>query len=427
MTTPEPPQKRLSKLGENHFLTTPVVPNEGIPMPEWVYQSAGILTPSNSVETASMVTAAQQGNIALLPTGGKTQLMTGYPIENERVFYNLSLEKMNRVLDYQPDDMTVTCEPGIPLAALQSTLLERRQFLALEVPLPEQATLGGIVSTNVAGFTQPTYGTPRDLLIGLHAIISGGIEVKGGGKVVKNVAGYDVCKLFTGAWGTLGVLTELTFKVRPLPEIQRVVAWAMPDCATASRLGFEIHQAQLAPLYLLATNELNGTPYLVASLAGTPKRVEWQIDEIDRRLHSAGVSTERMTISQKEANALRDTQARLDSTYLIALRISALPSEQASILQQVQNIPGLRLTASCMNGIINITLLNDQEDGFQQLCKAIPHHANVVWQKLPRNFVESLQIAIWVEKRPDFRIHKAIKQSLDPQRTFSPGRFVGQL
>src|SRR5205085_10716071 len=139
----------------------------------------------------------------------------------------------------------------------------RRQFVPLDAPLPERATLGGLVSTNAAGLWRPTYGTPRDLLIGLRVVMTRGESIKGGGRVVKNVAGYDVCKLFTGAWGTLGVLTELSFKVRPLPETVRTLAWEAPDLVTAAHIGLSLHHTRLAATFLLATNEREGCPELV--------------------------------------------------------------------------------------------------------------------------------------------------------------------
>ena len=158
--------------------------------------------------------------------------------------------------------------------------------------------MGGIVSANQGGFRRAAYGTSRDLVIGVRAIMTGGMQVKGGGKVVKNVAGYDVCKLFTGAWGTAGLLTELTFKVYPLPEGERLLWMPAPDIATAARAGFALHQAQLAPTALLATNEFvlefnrdsGGKAGLIALLQGPAARMDWQTGEIGRMAGEAGLN-----------------------------------------------------------------------------------------------------------------------------------------
>src|SRR5262249_8362846 len=132
--------------------------------------------------------------------------------------------RLNRILDYQPDDMTVTVEAGVTVAELQRTLAERSQFLPLDPPLAARATLGGTVAANVSGPWRAGYGTAPDWLIGLRIAAADGQVVKGGGRVVKNVAGYDLCKLYTGSLGTLGVLYELTFKVMPRPEASAVAA-----------------------------------------------------------------------------------------------------------------------------------------------------------------------------------------------------------
>ena len=182
------------------------------------------------------------------------------------------------------DDLTVTCEPGLTLAALQTALAAKNQELALDVPCPESATLGGIVSANGSGFQRGAYGSARDLLLGVRAVMAGGVAVAGGGRVVKNVAGYDVCKLFTGAWGTLGIITELTLKVRAKVLSKRVMAWETADVAAGAKLGLELHHAQLAPLFLLATNEYQNQPHLIIGMEGAIERVNWQAEEFKRRL-----------------------------------------------------------------------------------------------------------------------------------------------
>ena len=155
----------------------------------------------------------------------------------------LSTLRLNRVLDYQPDDLTITCEAGVTPAHVEHILRQHGQTLALDGPMPQNSTLGGMAAaaTANAGIRRLAYGTPRDALIGMRAVMTGGIEVKGGGKVVKNVAGYDVCKLFTGSWGSIGVLTELTFKVSCLlPETRRRFRLAVsPDAAAAVSVGIQ--------------------------------------------------------------------------------------------------------------------------------------------------------------------------------------------
>src|SRR4029077_853691 len=130
----------------------------------------------------------------------------------------------NRVIDYPARDMTITVQAGLPIAVLQRTLATENQRLPLDVPRPELATLGGALATNVSGPRRYGFGTLRDYVIGITTVNDEGHEVKAGGRVVKNVAGYDLCKLHVGALGTLGVITQVTLKLRPLPEHQQLIA-----------------------------------------------------------------------------------------------------------------------------------------------------------------------------------------------------------
>ena len=180
------------------------------PLPADWPAPAAVVAPNETAVIAPIVKAAEQAGAAIVPLGGGTQRFVGAAPKSDRPYLLLRLNACDRILAYEPDDLTVTCEPGLTLAALQTELAAKNQRLALDIPCPESATLGGIVSTNGAGFQRGAYGAARDLLLGLRAVMAGGVEIAGGGRVVKNVAGYDVCKLFTGAWGTLGVVTEIT-------------------------------------------------------------------------------------------------------------------------------------------------------------------------------------------------------------------------
>lgn len=393
----------------------------------WRQQAVAVVAPGTAAEVSAAVRTAEVANLSLVPCGGGTHLHTGYPPRSDRPFLLLHTARLNRLQDYQPDDMTVTCEPGMTLAALQQALAAHRQFLPIDVPLPARTTLGGIVSTNASGFWRPAYGTPRDLLIGLRAVMTGGEGIKGGGKVVKNVAGYDVCKLFTGAWGTLGVLTELTFKVRPLPELQAVFAWDMPDLATAARIGLDLHHARLAATCLLATNESEGTPRLLLGLHGTAARVDWQAVEFGRRVAAAGISTPVRMLEEAETGALLDRQARLGTDTPLAARIACLPTDLPPLIQALAELPSCSLTAHCATGIVHLATEETDIALIDSVNALQPAQANFVWTRLDASLADREDIALWGEKPEAFFLQEAIKRSLDPRNTFSPGRFLGRI
>lgn len=390
----------------------------------WSARPLATVQPDTSTQVVEIVKVAEAAGIALIPCGAGTQLFTGYPPGAERPYILLSSARLNRILDFQPEDLTVTCEPGTTLDAVQQVVRERRELLALDSPLPERATLGGLVSTNTTGFWRPAYGTPRDLLIGLRAVMTEGVEIKGGGKVVKNVAGYDVCKLFTGAWGTMGFLTELTFKVRTRPEMERVLAWNAPDVATATRAGQQMHYARLAATYVLATNEPDGAPRLILGLHSSTARVDWQTAEFTRLAASAGLTEPPTVLPETEVNALRDRQARNGPDTPLAVRISALLTDLPGLVQTLQTLPNLALTAHCATGVLSLAAPAADPTLIQTVEAQTPKSANRVWTRLDGEFET---VACWGETREDFALQRALKQSLDPRSTFSPGRFLGRL
>lgn len=387
------------------------------------------LSPANTAELAAIITHLEAAGAAIVPLGGGTQIHVGYPPAPERTAIVVRTSRMNRVLDFQPDDMTVTVEPGITLNALQKHLQSRNQMLALDVAFPERATLGGIVSAATSGFWRPAYGTPRDLLIGVKAIMTGSTEIKGGGKVVKNVAGYDICKLFTGAWGTVGIITELTFRVRPRPETERVLGWNVPDLATAARLGFELHQAQLAPTFVSLTNELTGRALLLVGLQGDAVRVQWQADEFAARLRAAGISEEPTLLEPLQFEMLRNGQARNTSYTPIAANISCLPTDLPALVARLEPLlafPRLRLTAHCATGLLSLAAIDVPSGTLAQFLAAFPKPSRVTWLRLDEN-PDKLELPLWGEEQGDFFLHRALKQKLDPNNTFSPGRFYGKI
>ena len=162
----------------------------------------------------------------------------------------LGLKRMCRLIEHEPGDLTTTAEAGIPLAALQGELAKRGQWLSLDPPWAERATLGGILASNASGPRRHLYGSARDLLIGLTVVMADGSVVRGGGKVVKNVAGYDLPKLFIGSFGTLGVIVEATVKLRPRPDVDRLVVARFHHLKDAGGAARAITGSDLVPAAL---------------------------------------------------------------------------------------------------------------------------------------------------------------------------------
>ena len=177
--------------------------------------------PADRAAVSSVMEWAAAQDAAVAPRGGGT--MSGLGNVPARLDLALDLRKCSRVLDFQPDDLTVTVEAGMTLDVLHAALAQGRKYLPLEAPHPARATIGGILSTNFTGPRRFAYGLPRDWLIGIAVVSPGGGESKAGGRVVKNVTGYDLNKLYTGALGTLGVIVEASFKLTPVPRYSKAL------------------------------------------------------------------------------------------------------------------------------------------------------------------------------------------------------------
>lgn len=213
---------------------------------------ATIVEPAGEKETAAILQSANETGQAVIPTGGGTKLDWGNPPRKADVL--LSMCRQNRVIEHAWADLTVTVEAGCTIAELQRTLAQHGQRLAVDPLWPERATVGGVLSTNDSGALRLGFGSLRDLIIGVTLVLADGTIAKSGGKVVKNVAGYDLPKLVTGAMGSLGVITRAVFRVHPLPLNSRTLTIAMGDADAMQRVILAILDAQLAPAAVQVRN-----------------------------------------------------------------------------------------------------------------------------------------------------------------------------
>lgn len=238
------------------------------------------LTPQSAGELASMLRAAADAGHTLVPWGAGTLQHLGGPALPEAG--RIGTRALSRVLDYTPADMTITVEAGATLGEVQATLRPHGQWLPWDPPAPEQATIGGLLAAGVSGPLRLGYGTPRDWVLGMRVALADGRLVRSGGKVVKNVAGYDMHKLHIGALGTLGVIAEVTFKIAPLPEQVAPLLFTCPAPAVAFALIDQLRARPLAPISLIVSagrNDERATPgvLLAVRFAGGAAAVARQV------------------------------------------------------------------------------------------------------------------------------------------------------
>jgi glycolate oxidase FAD binding subunit len=377
----------------------------------------------------------------VLPWGGGTAMLPLEPPPSVIV----GTERVNRLIDYQPDDMTVTAEAGMTLAALQAILAERGQRLPFDPPLPERATLGGIVATDRTGPWRCAHRSPRDWLIGLTVIGADGRPIRGGGRVVKNVAGYDLPRLYAGSRGTLGVIAEVTFKLIPQPGAAALVAVPLEDAERAEAAVARVMDSHLMPACLELLNgrawsELTEAPLardrpfvLVAGFEGVAAAVTWQIHALHDLLAGIG-ATVAIPEARREALwvELRDFPIR--PAYLSAS--AALPSsdvaefaamcERAAGAQQM----GVSLAAHAANGIVRLRLHSPARDPIRTAglvdalrAEAAERGGSLVVTGAAPDLAG--RVDFWGPPGPAFRLMRGLKDALDPNGTFYAGGFLG--
>jgi len=321
--------------------------------------------------------------------------------------------------------MVVTVQAGLTLQALQKVLAERGQFLPIDAPNAERATLGGIVATNAQGLWRPAFGAPRDRLLGVRVVMADGSIVHGGGKVVKNVAGYDLCKLFAGSWGTLGIIIEVTFKTNPKPEARAHITYTAPSIHTAVEAALQIHAARLQPVYATAVSM--PAPILCVGLMGNAQTVEWQDKEIAHQVESYGLHrTEEGPTEEVLRHFVVDSAAEWVARFIVP------PSELLNIVQALDGRTE-RLVCHIPTGIVEATFTQPMglrpsgsiQEGIEWLRSLVPAGGHLLWTRVPTAWKQEMDV--WGPTRGDFHLMEGIKASFDPSGLFSPGRFLGRI
>ena len=406
---------------------------------------AAVVLPGSKEEIAALLAVAADEGLPVTPWGGGTKMAIGSP--PTRLGLVLGLRRLNRVLEHEPGDLTATVEAGITLAALQAELATRGQWLSLDAAHAEQATVGGILASNASGPRRHLYGTARDLLIGVTVVSGDGSVVRGGGKVVKNVAGYDLPKLYIGSFGTLGVLVEATFKLRPRPDVDRLVVARFERVKDAGQAARAITASDLIPsaldlvdgevLRALKLSSAAGCALLIG-VDGIREQVEWQCAELRRLLGPLGLGEASVLDGEARDAAWRGLgelgRAGVDDTAAV-MKWGVLPTQVAEVVEQggaVAQRNGLRATfrAHAGVGIATAALSGGGADTnavvatlteWRGMINGAGGHALVEWAPL----AVKERIAVWDTPGPALRIMQGIKARLDPRGILNPGRFAG--
>jgi glycolate oxidase FAD binding subunit len=367
-----------------------------------------VVEPTTEQELCTALRCADQDGRAVMPRGGGTKLDWGNP--PARVDLVVSTAALNRVIEHAWADMTVTVQAGCTIAELQTTLARHGQRLAIDALCPDRATVGGVVSANDSGVLRLAYGGLRDLIIGVTIALADGTLAKSGGKVVKNVAGYDLPKLVTGALGTLGVIAQAIFRVHPLPRNSRTLSIAPGSIAAAQALLLAIQGATLAHAALQVRASDSTEPLIDVLLEGTAEGIASQ-ERTVRELGRAAVISEGDAAVWKAREAIAGPDSRP------AAKFSVLPSHIARTAEAIGRFyPGGWRAAVQATGIGWVAGKCSDPPGLRAELERDGGALMVLGQP---------GVEVWGDAGDALPLMRAVKQRFDPKATLNAGRFVG--
>ena len=397
--------------------------------------------PTTAAELARFVAENAGGaRKALYPAGGRTALHFGYP--PPRAGVTVSTARLGQIVDYPARDMTVTAQVGVRVEQLAESLRAERQQLPIDVPQSSRATLGGIIASNVSGPRRLGYGTLRDYVIGISAVDGQGRLFSAGGRVVKNVAGYDLCKLLVGSLGTLGIVTQVTLKLRPIAETSALVWTTFDSFAEIEGVLGRLLKSEARPVLLevLSTeaalqigNEARrpvpmGRPVLVVGVEGTEREVDWQSDRLRREIAPYGADA--MEVLRGEvAEALLPAFVEfcISPDAPLTFKANLLPSRTMDFAAEAVR-RGVSLQAHAGNGIV-VGHLPDDASTFEKAetivsalrGRASEHRGNLTILHCPPEWKERLPL--FGERENAWPLMCKLKEALDPHGLLNPGRF----
>ena len=393
--------------------------------------------PHNIEELSEILKLAESESWRVIPAGAGTWLTIGNrPVQFQLV---VSTARMNGIIEYEPADLTATVQSGCSLVKFNQQAAKHRQFIPLDPFGDANSTLGGIIASASSGPLRCGYGTPRDWLVGIQVVHPNGGVTKAGGKVVKNVAGYDLCKLYAGSFGSLAVIAEMSFKLRALPPMEKTLVFYVDDAESLCGLALKINDSDVQPAAMELISpvaELN-LPIesrrfaLALRFLNELETVEFQLNEAAR----IGHDFDRVVMSDANAEAFWAAyhETETDERWAFSLRLSALPADLNDVLKDVAEfLPQASWRAHAGNGVLRVLAKEDLFDGLQtkrrpKFIAELRHltqarGGQLVLLEAPQAIKD--QLDTWGDVGATARLMRELKNRFDPDAQLSPGRFV---
>lgn len=402
----------------------------------------GAIFPETIEQVQETIKLCSASHWSVIPHGGGTMAACC----SRPASFDIALvsSRLTQITDYQPENLVFAAQAGLTGKATYAALAEHGQLLPLDPPRFNAATLGGIVAGRASGPARYAHGTPRDALIGVQVINADGEIVKGGGKVVKNVSGYDLCKLYCGSLGTLGVIVETVFKLAPLPEESLAVIAAFSTWEDADLTTALVMDSPLQPRCIEAFNRsaavrldkrdgVAAPVFLAVIFDGIAEQVDYQRSEFTKMAEGCAASD----VMEADCpwncefhGALSGLAAMPGEGSLFVIRglpldVPVFASEVEAICEQRGIAP--RIAASAGSGLVHVAVDGLTSDGHIQLVDALKSLTTRVPGVSLSCFHSGGSPAetVWCSETPGIEIMKGVKSQLDPQGVFPAGRFVG--
>ena len=395
--------------------------------------SATVESPATRQEAADLLADAAERGLAVAPVGGGTSLALGN--RPERLDIALSTARLGGIIHYEPTDLTLAVGAGTRFADLRAVLAEHGQGLPIDVSRPEEATIGGLIATALAGPRRLGSGSLRDLLIGIAAAHPSGTVTKAGGLVVKNVTGFDLMRLYHGSLGTLGVVVSANFKVLPLARAEATVVARFASLDAALAAAATIRASRLSPVALEAA-WWEGEWQTAGRLEGRPETVRLLSQET-----RSSIGGESATLLDAESGAwwqrYVDAQAVGAAPRDVLVRCTTRPSGTADLARTVVrclDAAGAELSslaASVGLGSVLCRLAFEESEeaaaarlaALQRVLLTVADHVTIL--TAPPNWKHNIDV--WGRAPETLDLMRALKEQFDPARVLNPGRFAGHI
>ncbi|MSQ43016.1 MAG: FAD-binding oxidoreductase [Chloroflexi bacterium] len=392
--------------------------------------------PKTPADVAGLLAEATSKSEAVVPWGGGTH--QGIGAGPERYDIACDMSHVNELVAFEPADLVVTVEAGMTLGRVQDHLREKGKFLALDGGHPEISTIGGMLATNTSGPSRLLYGSARDLVLGMQVALPNGDLVRSGGKVVKNVVGYDLNKLHIGALGTVGTICEVTFKVHPLPRSEGTILAHFDDFKVANEVAERLARSNLSLRSVIAfSGSLRSAPADIRQQAGTtvavwcagwPAAVERQKRDVIAALSDAGASAV-FGPNPQAHEAFWDAIAR-PTTLGVQFKLASLPSRIGELVAVSTALAAETSPASpewivySGVGIARLEIGGGSAEIIRRIRDAAASRGGTC-VVASADGIPIDSVLAWGPVRDDFPLMQRVKSQFDPKRTLNPGRFVG--